>query len=458
MEKKSSINDVHKVIQKDLVELYKILNLKLGAANPFAKFSIGGGFYMWSDSRCQWKQMISASSLEQNLVRSALYDTKQRVATLLGEKTAEMLFTIPDDSYIYFVNDTEDIQILVTGWGFKKPVRVAGYGDVDDLHLANPVNVFFLFDGRILENYEFGIRLSKRVKTLRTNSSGFFHFDDIKPGEKFTLVDYPSNRELPLSVVEGQTEYRMDVTIYSNLQISARLDGSPYANVCAKVQYAGKEYDLITGADGTASINLPLYEGESIMVSIDDKSKTELVDKNGNRISFDFESPQVEEPVQDETEKVVPPPTPEPPIDDSDHSDDDKIPEEPDEKIIKVTILDADGNPFKCDKVRFSQPDANRELFGTLDESGCITFKDTEFETNKDLNVEILGAKEKYSDIVFQLEEGESEYVLQELKSKDSPWWKICGEILCAVAIVALSVLLWPAVENVIRMLFYAIY
>ena len=61
MERKSSVKEVHKVVQKDLSELHKTLSKKLGQENPFAKISIGNGYYLWSDNRCQWNQMVSAN-------------------------------------------------------------------------------------------------------------------------------------------------------------------------------------------------------------------------------------------------------------------------------------------------------------------------------------------------------------------------------------------------------------
>ena len=81
MERKSSVNEVHKVVQKDLSELFKTLSKKLGQDNPFAKINIGNGYYLWSDTRCQWNQMVAASDFERSVVQDALIQTKKDIAS-----------------------------------------------------------------------------------------------------------------------------------------------------------------------------------------------------------------------------------------------------------------------------------------------------------------------------------------------------------------------------------------
>ena len=596
MEKKSSINDVHKVIQKDLVELHKTLSSKLGDANPFAKFSIGGGFYLWADTRCQWKQMISASSLEQSIVRAALLETKRNIAGKLGEKTAEALFTIPDDSYIYYSNDGDEIEILITGWGFKKPVRVAGRGDADKIEKDNPVNISFLYDAQSLPNYEFGIQLPKQIKSLRTNADGVYHFDNLKVQEKYKLVDFVTGQEFLLTVTEGQSQYNYDVTVKSHLDIYAKLDNSPLCGEGVVISYNGRTYDLTTGQEGKVSCGLPYYEGLMISASMRGQTYNEIINKEGNQILFQFQSPkQIHETdievlvsingkpqedkdvtityagntytgktnaegkyvhhvqledgeigtvdVQDfdpqsrllEKEKNVfvfekeereqLPPEAEPvlfnphiliqgdngfigskyPIkvtyngNDYDYVSDENgivpLPEMEDGKImkvqdglnpdniceykldanqpeyifhvpyepnstakdIKVTILDINGNPMKCDHVRFQQEAPFSEYLANLDADGSTYFAKDSFKIDTDINVSIIGSEKKYDPIVFTLEENEYEYILQEKETKSS-WWKILLQILAVLATIIGALLLWPFIEGFVMGMFDLIY
>lgn len=597
MEKKSSINDVHKLIQKDLVELYKTLNDKLGEDNPFARFNIGGGFYVWSDSRYQWEQMISTSSLEQSVVRSALSETKERVAKKLGVKTAEALFTVPDDGYIYYYDDGNVVRVLITGWGFKKPVRVAGKVDVDDIEKDNPVNISFLYDGKALENYEFGIQLPKMVKHFRTEPDGVYRFDNLKVNEKFKIIDFVTKREFLLTVIEGQSQYNYDVTQTARTDIYARMDSAPLSGENVKVAYNSKLYELTTGQDGHVSLDLPYYDGENISAGMRDKIHNEVVNISGNQIYFDFESPKeivetyievlvridgapvldrdvtvnyadriyngrtdsggifrckveleegeicsVDVPefdsqskklersvnrfVFEKTNETPPPPPEDDPVvfdphiliegdkgfigskypvtvtycgKDTQYVSDENgivplhgmmegqimkvtdglnpenvceykldsnqleyifhVPYEPQstDKDIKVTILDVDGNPIKCDRVRFQQDATSSEILATLDAEGSTYFSKDTFGVNKDIKVTILGSESQYDPIIFTLDEDECEYVLQERGAK-SPWWMILLQILAVLATIAGALVLWPFIEGFIMGMFNVIY
>ena len=75
MERQSSVKEVHKLNKQDYSGLYKTLCAKLGEKNPFAKFSIGPGVYVWSDHRCQWQRIVDASVLKQKANQEALYQT-----------------------------------------------------------------------------------------------------------------------------------------------------------------------------------------------------------------------------------------------------------------------------------------------------------------------------------------------------------------------------------------------
>ena len=118
MERKSPIEELYKSIPQDLPSLYEALCSKLGDSNPFAKFSIGSGTYIWKDDRYQWQKMVDAGDDEQPFIKDALHCTIESVSKIIGVKTANALFITPDDSYLYYYDDGDQTRILVTGWGF----------------------------------------------------------------------------------------------------------------------------------------------------------------------------------------------------------------------------------------------------------------------------------------------------------------------------------------------------
>jgi len=296
MERKSSIKDVHKYIKQDYPELYKTLCSKLGESNPFAKFDIGAGNYVWSDSRCQWNRMVDASDFKQSMIHDSLNQIKADVASVIGSKTADALFITPDNSYIYYNDENGEVKILVTGWGFKKPVRVVVGPEKDKVDEKNPVSISFSYDGKRLKNYEFGLRLAKQVKRLNTDSSGLYVFDNLKVGENFIVTDISSSKDFPLHIIEGQSLYDFDVTTYSTLEISAISDDQPINGETVEVLYHGKKYDIVTDRDGHSTIQLPLYDRESLTASMRDKNESTHISEKGSKIEFVFKTEIPEEP------------------------------------------------------------------------------------------------------------------------------------------------------------------
>lgn len=295
MERKSSVKDVHKLINQAVPELYKTLCEQLGEDNPFAKFSFGAGYYSWSDSRCQWKKMIDASDFEQSLVRESLLKLRESVSSKIGQKATDILFTIPDDSYIYFNDDNGNLKLLITGWGFKKPSRGGAGGHKTAIARFNPVSLSFSYDGVKQCDYEFGIQTAKQIKRLRTDSNGTFSFQNLKVGEHYVLMDIPSGRLLNLDIVEGQAHYDFDITRFISCIINATLDDQPLVDEPVNILCNSRKYEARTDKSGKALIELPLYEGMPVSAIMRDQEKCELVHGGDLSYEFRFESDKPED-------------------------------------------------------------------------------------------------------------------------------------------------------------------
>lgn len=302
MEKKSSIKEVHKLVPQDYPELYKKISGILGDENPFAKFSIGAGNYIWSDNRCDWHQMIAWSSLKQEAVKEALANVRSQLITKFGEKQAELLLSIPDDGYIYFNDDEDEIKILITGWGFKKPVRVGGKPIIEEILDKNPITIAFVYNGSRLPNYQFGIKLSNKARKLHTDADGLCHMGNLCEGEKYIVYDILNgNKTYNLEIVSGQSHYDIDLTKHTQLSISALADEQSVANEQIDIQYHNSSYNVTTDANGNAVLEIPLYEGEQLSAILRDQTRYVTINSEGNHIDFVF--------------KTTPPPAPTPETD-----------------------------------------------------------------------------------------------------------------------------------------------
>lgn len=578
-----------------MVGLYAKLVEILGQDNPFAKVSIGNGYYLWSDTRCDWHQMNSADELEQDFIHDELVRVKKEVASVLDEKTADILFTVPDDSYIYYNGDSGNTRILITGWGFKKPVRSRVKADTGDIGVKNPVTLSFLYDGERLADYVFGVKTSKMVKRLSTDASGYYHISNLKVGSRLEIVNLKTGEEQVLNVVDGRSDYEFDVTSYSVVSLRAMLNGEPLGGEKGTVGCKGKEYSAVTAADGSASIRIPMHEGEAVVAEMRGKTLSALMSEEGNEFLFTFEDekplvterdvevyvvadgnpaagadveidydgnrytgktnaegvftlhlivatrekctvsvadfePQSRELSEDspnifrfEKTSVAPPPPParmfspqvliegdngfignKYPITVeydgravdyvSDENGIVRLPEmeagktmkvvdglNPDntveyeldaeqpvyefhvpytpvdnDKDINVTILDCEGKPIKCDRVRFMQGEGN-ELLSVPDAEGCIYFAKDTFRTGESLKVSVLKDGTDCDLTTFTLDSDEYEYVVQE-KNTNSSWLTILKQILAVLALIVCAGLFWPYFEVISYYLFNSIY
>lgn len=289
MEKKSSIKEVYKYIDQDLPQLHAKLTLLLGEDHPFAKFNIGAGVYVWSDSRYHWKNMTDADPLVQTLIQDTLSLVKKEVASKVGVKTTERLFTIPDDSYIYYADDNGDIKILLTGWGFKKPVRSFGKRNIEEISKKNKVSISFSYNGTRLRNHDFGLQLPKQLKRLKTDADGLFFFPDLKAGTIYILKDLNNpEKDFQLIVTDGISHYDFDTTESTEIKIKVEEDSKPAPNEDVEILYQGQTYHLTTNQDGNASLRIPFYENEPATASVREKKQTLLLKKDGIEFVFEF--------------------------------------------------------------------------------------------------------------------------------------------------------------------------
>ena len=290
MEKKTPTRDIYPVTTKNIKGISEDLIRAFGAEVPFAKFSIGGGFYVWSDNRCNWLQMIAASESEQKVIRDAYYEFKKRFTPLLGEQNAEILFTIPDESYIYYCRVGGETKFLITGWGFMKPTKHTGGPDIINVKDIHSTSWSLCYDGTPLPNYEFGIKAGNDVKRKITPNDGVFKLEKCDVGSSYTIVDLKSGKEFNVMVTSENRHYDFDITTRCKLVLSATEGATPIVGECINVAYNEKAYSATTNHEGKAEIALPYFENTIIEATLRGESKCDIIQLAGNEIAFNFQS------------------------------------------------------------------------------------------------------------------------------------------------------------------------
>ena len=298
--KKVAVRDVFKIGKEDYSGLYAELDKLLGNDNPFAQFKIGSGQYVWSytKSDCEWLPMENASGLKEEQIRTVISELRNKVGTLIPAKYVDSLFTVPDDSFIFYNDDKGNIRVLFTGWGFRKPTYVSTPPEKTSIKKHTLVDISFIYDGVRLKGYEFGIRLNRQVKKLRTtDDNGVFCFDNIKVGDRYQLIDLKSNRTFGFEVENGKTHYDFDLTTYTTISVHADLDSAPLANEPMKIEYHGNVECPMTDINGNASLEVVYYEGENILVAMRQDWQNKVVEVDSNVFTFAFEKPVEPEPL-----------------------------------------------------------------------------------------------------------------------------------------------------------------
>ena len=262
--RKVPTEDVYQIINYDIQAFYKKMQ-ELGCDTIFAKIDIGGGFYLWSDHRNGWKPMNDASAAVQQDVRAVFLREKEDVKKKMGNAIAERLFTYPDDSFIYFRDDGGEIEVLLTGWGFKKPVRRFGRKDRNDIKVEQSITVSFSVDGVPQPEYAFAIKLPTGAKQLLTGQDGRYVIGKMKAGENRKLIDAEGKEHL-LEIIEGQTHYDFDVTPEKKIEEPKKeleplklfqpyikivdKEGNPLPDYPLTIDIEGRAYDVKSSSDG----------------------------------------------------------------------------------------------------------------------------------------------------------------------------------------------------------------
>ena len=254
MERQTKTGEIFRVFEDDPLKIYNILNNRL-EYNPFAKLGFGAGFYEWKDNRYEWIMMTSASESEQVLIELAFVKLKDEVAKQFDNKITDRLFTIPDKSYIYYCYDGEQLRLLLTGWGFKFPPRSKIKSDIIDIDLRDKLTLSFLYDGKRLCNYDFGLQLPKQLKRLSTNANGVFEMLPRPDGTILEIKDFNSGKTFMLEIIAGKLNYELDVTRF--ITLSLVYDGRRLCDYEFGLQQDGQFKRLKTGADGLCKLPMP---------------------------------------------------------------------------------------------------------------------------------------------------------------------------------------------------------
>ena len=413
--RKSSHKDIYRVQNREYQALYNAKSKAWGEGQfPFARIDYGPGVFIWRHAETGWLPFSQASALKQEELRDALNALRQECVRRLGEQTATLLLTLPDDSYIYYKDQPDgSVRLMLTGWGFRKPVNTPPPVMPDPIRRQkhNAVTVAFCYDGQPLPNYPFALKLASQKKPLATDAQGVFTFDDIAPGEQAKLIDTRSGKEFVLRVEEGQSHYDFDITDFVSISLLATYNGQPIIGETASVDYRAHTYSLTLDAQGKAAVSVPLHPGETLRASLRGQTRTETLSEKGNLLVFAFNDPPEPQPEPEPEPQPEPEPEPEP------QPEPEPEPEpEPAVRNLTFTLLDYEGHPMQCKALELRQGEA--VFTQDFDTNSQVHCPEGIFACGKEMEATLIDPARPHEPLHFTLDEGEYNYELHELPPK----------------------------------------
>ena len=375
----------------------------------FARCSVGGAFYVWNvDINGKWTPLTNAQPAEEMLARKAWDELKQEVRSRLNNDPdlAEKILTIPNEEYVFYQIDAAgQVKVLITGWGFtnfKRPVIGNQRVEVEDKG-AHPISVAFAIDDEKVPGRDFFIVTPMKNVPHTTDGEGNFSLGKINADTTFEIIDAPTGRKFNILTDRTTTEYTFDVTERINVSIEASHDNQPISGETATIDYHGRTYELTLEA-GRAAVALALHPGEVCTARFRDAMQQQTMNQAGHTFRFDSMTPPPPEPEPEpEPEsELIPEPEPEP---------------EP-EKVrdISIQVIDRNMRPLAKSNITFKQ--GEKEMNQQLDALGTTWLAKDEFKTGEEMTARIMAPGRVLPPIPFTLDEGETQYVLQEIKPK----------------------------------------
>jgi hypothetical protein len=223
--KKVKATDVYQIAKVSYDALFSALKRLLPPEEMiFAETKKGYDQLFWVHPEGGWINYAEADESLQAQIEEAVAQHRERVRTLLSSQPnlqvlVDTIFTTPGNDFYYFrFAESGELQLMLSGWGFRKPVaRSIGHGTVHNtFEKKQRVVISFSSQGKPVPHYEFVLHIPALSRTLSkmTDDEGFFVLSDqAQIGSKYQLEDHLTEQVFDLVVEEGRERYDYDVTI-----------------------------------------------------------------------------------------------------------------------------------------------------------------------------------------------------------------------------------------------------
>lgn len=268
----------------------------------FAEMQLGSNVYIWEWEGDDWKKCSEVSLDESNIVEAAIENVRQAINS--RTTMANVLLTVPNRDYIFYrITESGDVNIKYAGWGFNN-YKVATGGriarDITKQKNTQKIRVAFSVDGLPISNREFYYKFPHMQKEnlQMTGNDGFYTFDTpLVVGDGVTVTDRISGKSFMLTPTLGKEDYIYDVTQYTAIGVTVKLDNNPLPEEQVILRYNEKEYILQTNEMGIASTQLPYISNLTLELEVRKTLQNHLLNRESNQFNFSFETPRSTAPI-----------------------------------------------------------------------------------------------------------------------------------------------------------------
>lgn len=472
-------------------------------AKYFAPMAATSSGYIWTSPVTGWIPLGAANESQRKSVESELQALRSRIKDRLSSKPklAGEILSLPSDlgKYIFFKDENGTVTVIIAGWGFSNARRKVVIPPKSKKETSSVLasKIGFTINGELQPLHSFQITTHGGVpKQCNTDPEGFYHLGEQKPGTTINVYDPASGKNISFDIEDGKSEYILDITRQTKINIRILCDDLPKAGVDATMVYHGRNYSVSTDNQGTASFSVPYFEGEIINVSFEDINESHKCEFPSTNIEIKLKSPVI----------IIPEP---PKIDrknvsvECSGSDGSLRPDYPlsieidgmsmdkltdkNGKIelgahkigTSITVVDGftgknplkhivdehgnviryvvpthtipipennlkmigiDGKPYANRKVVVRQGDKSMIL--GLDENGIARFNANEFEYGKEMTAQILSPDNSFDKIPFTLEINERDYVIEENETFKNNWWQRMLNVAMVIALIVALIIM----------------
>ncbi len=286
------------LVGDDYDRVYTALKKQFGEGDGqlFTERIPGHEYLQWELPGEGWTPLSEGDPLMVQEVRQELLKRKQVVSQRFGanQEMAQRILSVPDDSYVYYKANAEGrLLIKLTAWGYRYPERIGG-GGAEGEHKPKGdtqfVCIHILYDNKPLPNKELFVNGFKRM----TDGTGVYSVGELPIGYKFEVK--VGDKQQIVDVQPGEGDIRIDITIFTSVEIRAMLDGNPYSGAAATLSYWGHELNLTTDTEGKALAKVPLDpDNGTCDISIDNNHQQQSLVQPLTVFSFNIVSQQKEE-------------------------------------------------------------------------------------------------------------------------------------------------------------------